>query len=174
MIVFQELNLDSVKEILKIRCHIYILMKNVIVLRKINMKMKSFAPTYKETKHSRLSCWFITYSIRIENLDGSKCQKQPLEVFCEQRCSLKCRKIHRKLLCLRKQLWILQNFATPLSQNNSGRLLLKCGHFNNEARDMACICCRVLDALLWLKSQSAREPSHHPVFMEICRVISHR
>ena len=45
------------------------------------------------------------------------------------------------------------NFAkflkTPLLQNNSGRLLLKCGHFNNEARDIDCICCRELDALLY-------------------------
>ena len=35
------------------------------------------------------------------------------------------------------------NFAkilrTPLLQNNSGRLLLKCEHFNNEARDIDCI-----------------------------------
>ena len=150
MIIFQELNFDPVKEILKIRCHIYILMKKVIILRKINMKMKSFAPPYKETEHSRLSCWFITYSIRIENLDWSKSQKQPLEVFCEQKCSLKCRKIHRKLLCQRKDLWILQKFLkAPLLQNNSGRLLLKCGHFNNEARDIDCICCRELDALLY-------------------------
>ena len=44
MIVFQELNFDPVKEILKIRCHIYILMKKVIILRKIHVKMKSFAP----------------------------------------------------------------------------------------------------------------------------------
>ena len=36
---------------------------------------------------------------------------------------------------------------TPLLQNNSGRLLLKCGHFNNEARDIDCICCRELDEL---------------------------
>ena len=28
--------------------------------------------------------------------------------------------------------------------------------------------------LLWLKSQGAREASHHPVFMEICPAISHR
>ena len=32
------------------------------------------------------------------------------------------------------------NFAkflrTPLEQNNSRQLLLKCGHFNNEARDI--------------------------------------
>ena len=44
------------------------------------------------------------------------------------------------------------NFAkfliTSYLQNNSGRLLLKCGHFNNEARDIDCICCRDLDAML--------------------------
>ena len=40
-------------------------------------------------------------------------------------------------------------WRTPLLQNNSRRLLLKCGHFNNEARDIDCICCRELDALLY-------------------------
>ena len=44
------------------------------------------------------------------------------------------------------------NFAkflrTSFLQNNSGRLFLKCGHSNNEARDMDCICCRELDAML--------------------------
>ena len=44
-----ELNFDSVKEILKIRCHMYILMKKVIILSKIHMKMKSFASPQKET-----------------------------------------------------------------------------------------------------------------------------
>ena len=34
MIIFQGLNFDAVKEILKIRSHIYILMKKVIILRK--------------------------------------------------------------------------------------------------------------------------------------------
>ena len=46
MIVFQELNFDPVKEIMKI-CHIYILMKKVIIHEKtwkIHVKMKSFAP----------------------------------------------------------------------------------------------------------------------------------
>ena len=43
MIIFQELNFDPVKDILKIRCHIYILMKKVIDV-KIDVKMKSFAP----------------------------------------------------------------------------------------------------------------------------------
>ena len=44
------------------------------------------------------------------------------------------------------------NFAkflrTSFLQNNSGRLFLKCGHFNNEARDIDCICSRELDAML--------------------------
>ena len=105
MIAFQELNFDPVKEILKIQFHIYILMKKVIILRKIHVKMKSFTPQWKETKHIHTSAaGFVTYNMRIENLDWSKCQKQPLEVFCEQRSSLKCRKIHRKLLCQSKHL----------------------------------------------------------------------
>ena len=44
------------------------------------------------------------------------------------------------------------NFAkfliTSYLQNNSRRLLLKCGHLNNEAGDKDCICCRDLDAML--------------------------
>ena len=44
------------------------------------------------------------------------------------------------------------NFAkflrTPFLKNNSGRLLLQCGHCNNEASDIDCICCRELDAML--------------------------
>ena len=44
MIVFRlSLNFDTVKEILKIQWNIYILMKKVIILRKILVKMKSFA-----------------------------------------------------------------------------------------------------------------------------------
>ena len=45
------------------------------------------------------------------------------------------------------------NFAKFLrisfSLNNSRRLLLKCAHFNNEARDIDCICCKELDAMLY-------------------------
>ena len=37
---------------------------------------------------------------------------------------------------------------TPFLQNNSGQLILKCGHFNNEARDIDCIFCRELDVML--------------------------
>ena len=63
MIVFQELNLDPVKEILKIRCQIYILMKKVIILRKIHVKMKSFAPPWKETKHIHASAADLLHTV---------------------------------------------------------------------------------------------------------------
>ena len=43
MVVLQELNFDPVKEMLKIGCHIYILMKEMIILREIQVKMKSLA-----------------------------------------------------------------------------------------------------------------------------------
>ena len=36
---------------------------------------------------------------------------------------------------------LVKFLKTPLLQKNSGRLLLKCGHFNNEARDIDYICC---------------------------------
>ena len=74
---FSVFHFDPVKEILKIRCHIYILVKKVIILRNIHVEMKSFAPPQKETQHTRLSCRLITYSIRIGNLDWRKCHKQP-------------------------------------------------------------------------------------------------
>ena len=43
---------------------------------------------------------------------------------------------------------VVKFLRTPFLQNNSGRLLLKCGHCNNDARNIDCICCRVLDAML--------------------------
>ena len=45
---------------------------------------------------------------------------------------------------------------TPVLQNNSGRLLPKRGHFNNEARDIDCICCRELDVTIQFLWESAR------------------
>ena len=70
------------------------------------------------------------------------------------------------------------NFATFLrtlfSQYSSGRLFLKYGHCNNERYGLSLLQragCNAL--LLWLKSQSAREASHHPAFMGICPTISH-
>ena len=37
---------------------------------------------------------------------------------------------------------------TPFLQNNSGWLLLKCGHCKKEARGVDCLCCKEVDAML--------------------------
>ena len=47
MIVFQvSLNFDPVREIFKIRCQIYVLMKKMIILREQKVKMKTFASPF--------------------------------------------------------------------------------------------------------------------------------
>ena len=58
-----------------------------------------------------------------------------------------------------------KNFAkflrTPFLQNSSERLLLKCRHCNNEARDVGCICYRELDAMFIASAEiSEREGKH--------------
>ena len=85
-----------------------------------------------------LICFTKSYNIPKGIL---RLQKQPLEVFVKKRCSKKFRKISGKHLCqslffrpatlLNKRLWYRRfpaNFTflrTPVSQNTSGRLLLK-------------------------------------------------
>ena len=59
------------------------------------------------------------------------------------------------------------NFAkflrTPFLQNNSGRLLLKCGHCKNEKREIDCLCCREVDAMLIASAKTPeREGSISP------------
>ena len=63
----------------------------------------------KKQTYSRLSCWFITCRIRIENLDCANARSSQWRCFAKKMCSLKCRKIHRKLLCQRKHPWIFKN-----------------------------------------------------------------
>ena len=63
MIVFQALNFNPVNEILKKRCRIYILMKKVIIVRIIYVKMKSFAPPKKETKHMHVSAADLLHTV---------------------------------------------------------------------------------------------------------------
>ena len=88
--------------------------------------------------------------MRIENLEWSKCQKQPLKVFCEKKGFFKMWQNSQETPVPEETHVNFAKFLrTRVLQNNSGRLLLKCGHFNNEARDIDCICCRELDALLY-------------------------
>ena len=62
MIVFRVLNFNPVTEILKIRCQIHILMKIVIILRKIHVKIKYFAPPWRDTKHIHTSAAHLLHT----------------------------------------------------------------------------------------------------------------
>ena len=134
MIVFQELNFDPVKEIRKIRCHIYILMKKWLFWGKYMWKWSLLLHIQYENRKSWLvqipeaATWGVLRTKAFFKMSQNS-QETPVPEETPV------------------------NFAkflkTPLLQNNSGRLLLKCGHFNNEARDIDCICCRELDALLY-------------------------
>ena len=95
---------------MKIRCTICILVKNVIILRKIQVTMKAFAPPFfshfslslnrkrtccnenheKDTKHIHVSAADLLH-IRIGNLDWRKCGH----------CKNEARKIDR-LCCSKK------------------------------------------------------------------------
>ena len=87
---------------------------------------------HRKKLNIRLSCRYITCSIRIGNLDWYKCQEQPLGVFCEKKCSIKFRKIYRKHLCqTKKPVNFVRFFRAPFLNNNSGRLFLKCRHCKN-------------------------------------------
>ena len=95
--------------------------------------------------YSRFSCWFITCSMRIENLDWSRWQKQPLEVLWEKKKFFKVLQNSQDTPVPEETPVNFANFLrAPLLQNNSRRPLLKCGHFSNEARDIDRICCREL------------------------------
>ena len=88
--------------------------------------MKSFAPPWKETKHLRLSCRFITYSIRIGDLEQYKYQKQPFQVFCEKRVFLKISQNSQGTPVPEETPVNFAKFLrTSFLQNDSGRLLLK-------------------------------------------------
>ena len=85
-------------------------------------------------------------------------------------CSLKCCKIHRKLLCQRK---IFKNtfFTVQLRTTASEMQTLQQRSDRCRLYLLQRAGCNVL--LIWLKSESVREASHHSAFMGICLTISH-
>ena len=176
MIVFRVLNFDSVTEILKIRCHIYILKKIVIILRKIHLKMKSFTPPQKETKHIDASA--ADYCIQYQNRRSRLVQMQEAATVGVLR-----KKVFFKISQNSQDIPVPEetpvNFGkflrSPFLQNNSGRLLLKAGITvtKREIQIIFVVESSMQCLLLRLKSQSAREESNHPAFMDICPTISY-
>ena len=113
--------------------------------------MKFFASPFSaiERNYSRLSCRCNARSIRIGNLDQCNCQKQPLEVFCEKKVFFKISQNSQEKT--RPQIWnfiikqtlaqvfsceFCEIFKTLFLQNNSRKLLQKCGHCKNETKEI--------------------------------------
>ena len=68
----------------------------------------------------------------------------------------KFRKIHRKLLCQRKTCEFCKIFKNTIFIKQLRTTTSKSGYWNNEARDIDCICCRELDAMLIALAKSPR------------------
>ena len=176
MIFFQVLNCSRVTEILKIQCHFYILMTIVVILRKIHGKIKSFAPPQKEIKHihapkTDLLHTVLDYEISI----GANARSRYYTCFAKKRFSLKLAKFTGNSCARGRTCEFCKIFKNTFFTEQLRTTASESGYCNYEARDIDCICCRELDQclLLRLKSQSAREESHHPAFMGICPTISH-
>ena len=148
MIVFQVLNFDPVKKILTIQCHIYILIKIVIILKKI--RVKSLLLLHRKKLNifmPHLPIYYIQYYNRksrlVQLLETATVGVLRKKVFLQISQNSEETPVPEETLV---------NFAKflrkPFLQNDSGLLLLKCRHCNNEARDIDCICCRELDAML--------------------------
>ena len=69
-------------------------------------------------------------------------------MFCEKRFLSKFRKIHRKLRPRGSTWEICKIFKNAFFTERLRTTVSKSGYCNNEARDIDCICCRELDAML--------------------------
>ena len=148
MIDFQvSLNFDPAKEILKIRCNIFILMKKVTILRKVQATINSFA-----------SPFFDHFSF---SLNRKKCvvMKQSFAVNAFPEAVV--RRYSSKKEFLTKQVFFYRappvtTSATKHIYASAGDLLhtgienidwCKCRHCKNEAREIDCACCREVDVM---------------------------
>ena len=103
---------------LKIRCHIYFVMKKVIILRKIHVAMKIFAPPI--LNHFNLN---LNRKKRVV----MRAMRKKLNIF----------KLH------------IYASADDLLHIRIGNLdWCKCGHFKTETREIDCLCCIEVDAML--------------------------
>ena len=95
-------------------------MKKVIILRKIYVKMKSFAPP-QNRKYQLLQIPKATSGGVLQRTFFFKISQNLREASVPEETSMSFAKFSR----------------TTFFKNNSGQLLLKCRHCNNKVRDIA-------------------------------------
>ena len=117
----------------------------------------------KKQTYSRLSYRFILYSIRMGDFYWCKCQKQPLQVFCEKMFSLNFTKLTRNSCDRANTCEFCKIFENTFFTEQIRTTASESGYCNNEARDIDCICCTELDAMLIATAKiPEREESNTP------------
>ena len=149
MIVFQVLNFDPVTEILKIRCHFYILMKIVIILRKIHVKMKSFAPPQKETKHIFASAADPLHTVLEQEISiGGNARSSYYRCFAKKVFLKNLVKFTGNSCARGKICEFCKIFKSTLFTEQIRTTASESGYCNNEAKNIDCIFSRELGAML--------------------------
>ena len=112
--------------------------------------MKSFAPPQKESKHIHASAADLLHIVIEQEISiGVNARSSHCRCSAKKNMFFKISQTSQETPVPEETPVNSAKFLrTPFSQNNSGRLLLKCGNCNNEAEDIDCICCRELDAML--------------------------
>ena len=132
--------------------YIYTLMKKVIILKKIHVKMKfplHNSPPQKETKHIHTSAADVLHTVLDQEISVGANGRSS-----HWRCSVKkgvlknFAKFTGKHLCRSLSFNKVAGLEQLFLQSNSGRLLQKCRHCKNEAREKDCLCCGEVDAML--------------------------
>ena len=138
------LNFETVKELLKIRCHIYIFKKKEF-WRRMNEENTCENDVFGSTiLHHRKKLNIITpqllmYYIQYQNGKSPlvHIQKQPLEVFCEK-VFLQISQNSQETNCARLSFFNkIAGLRQLFLQSNPGRLLLKCRYCKNKTESIA-------------------------------------
>ena len=142
------LNFDPAKEILKIRCNIYILMKTVTILRKVHATMKTFASPFfnhLSLNLNRKKCVVMKQSFAVNAfLEAVVCRYSSKKEFLTEQVFF-----YRAPLVATSATIHINTSAVDLFYIGIENLdWCKCEHYKNEAREIDCVCCREVDVML--------------------------
>ena len=169
MIVFQvSLNFCPMKEIPKIQCRIYILMKRVIILSKIQAAMKAFTilqtfqfgleqkKTCYNESHEKETTEAVVYRYSSKQMFLGKHRKAPV-----------LDSLFNKVVVIQVLIYyILEQQISAGANADIAKTKRKKQIVFVVERWMQCL-------LLRLKSRSTREASFHAAFMGNCQTVSH-
>ena len=107
------------------------------------------SPPQKETKHIHTSAADVLHTVLDQEISiGANDRSSHLRCSVKKVVLKNFAKLTGKHLCQSIFFNKIAGLEQLFLQNNSGPLLLKCGHCKNEAREKDCLCCGEVDAML--------------------------